>query len=149
MTILVICGIGFGGYIYWNVLKPWHEFQDEDQIVAEMFKRMESEPPPGVAKREWKEFLGLVYTAYGNVTFSPFYQHGSFDTLAGMRRFRRDLDRHLAATDTVDVDTLRWMFYRLSEFGPEGKAYIEKLTPGFENHARFIERAADGPQRER
>ena len=58
VTILVICGIGFGGYIYWNVLKPWHEFQDEDQIVAEMFKRMESEPPPGVAKREWKEFLG-------------------------------------------------------------------------------------------
>jgi hypothetical protein len=42
-----------------------------------------------------------------------------------MRRFRRDLDRHLAATDTVDVDTLRWMFYRLSEFGPKGKTYIE------------------------
>jgi hypothetical protein len=73
------------------------------------------------------------------VTFSPFYQRESFDTLDGMRRFRRDLDRHLAATDTVDVDTLRWFFYRLAEFGPLGKAYIAKLTPLFEDHASFIE----------
>ena len=140
VTILVTCGIGLGAHSYWFVLKPWHEFQDEDQGVAEIFKRMESEPPPGVVKREWKEFLGLVYTAYGNVTFSPFYQRDSFDTLDGMRRFRRDLDRHLAATDKVDVDTLLWIFYRLSQFGPKGKAYIEKLTPLFEDHAASIER---------
>jgi len=57
-----------------------------------------------------------------------------------MRRFRRDLDRHLAATDKVDVDTLLWIFYRLSQFGPKGKAYIEKLTPLFEDHAASIER---------
>jgi hypothetical protein len=138
-TILVTCGIGLGAHSYWYVLKPWHEFKDEDQVVAEIFERMESEPPPGVSTRDWEEFLGTVYTAYGNVTFSPFYQHGSFDTLDGMRRFRSDLDRHLAATDIVDVDTLRWIFYRLAEFGPKGKSYIEKRTPDFEHHASFIE----------
>tara|TARA_R110002072_G_C7977032_1_gene535645 strand:+ start:15352 stop:16398 length:1047 start_codon:yes stop_codon:yes gene_type:complete len=139
-AVLVVCGIGFGGYSYWYLLKPWHEFQNEDQGVAEIFKRIGSEPPPGVVEREWKEFLGMVYTAYGNVTFSPFYQRESFDTLAGMRRFRCDLDQHLAATDTVNVDTLRWIFYRLAKFGPKGKAYIEQRTTDFEHHADFIER---------
>ncbi|MFT5325418.1 MAG: hypothetical protein ACI8P0_003287 [Planctomycetaceae bacterium] len=57
VVILVTCGIALGSYSYWYVLKPWHEFQDEDQRVAEFFARLESERPPGVVKREWKEFL--------------------------------------------------------------------------------------------
>ncbi|MFT5325421.1 MAG: hypothetical protein ACI8P0_003290 [Planctomycetaceae bacterium] len=140
VAILVTCGIGLGVYIYFYVHKPWHEFRMERQAVAEIFARMESEPPAGVSTRDWDQFLITVHIAYGNVTGSPFYQRDSFDTLAGMRRFRRDFDRHLAATDTVDVDTLRWIFYRLAEFGPRGKAYIEKLTPLFEDHAASIER---------
>lgn len=139
VAILVTSGIGLSGYSYWFVLRPWHEFKDEQQHVAEVFKSMESKPPPGVSTRDWDQFLITVDIAYANVTFSPFYQRDSFDTLDGMRWFRRDLDRHLAATESADVETVRWMFYRLSEFGPEGKAYIEKLTPDFENRAASLQ----------
>jgi hypothetical protein len=72
----------------------------------------------------WNCAHGWVITAYGNICFSP--EHTA---TSEMYRFRADVEKKL--NSGIDLETLKWIWNRLSETGPRGKRYTERFEPSF------------------
>jgi hypothetical protein len=108
-----------------------------EEIAIELIFEQLKSPPPDVAQGAWKRLAGMVRAAYVKVASSSSF------TLNEEMRFHEDLADYLAATDGLNVPTLRWIWRRLGEFGPEARDYIKELTPKFEDLAQSVEESLE------
>jgi hypothetical protein len=140
--LLLVVGIGFAGYCYLQIAHPWQLFRQETQAAQRLLdsRVLCSPPPAGVSEHPWIDATGFLWTAYVNIFFSP---HST--DMDEMRRFRLDLQQYLDTVNSVDVETLRWIWLRLGKSGGRSEAYIKRHTCFFEDRVAAVERSMKYP----
>ena len=104
---------------------PGVRFNATRTFQREMFdfiSNLKPTNPLDVPPAAWDCALGETVMAFDNVGMRV----GQGDVAY---RLRDDLDRKLAGK--VDLETLEWIWDRLSESGPHGRRYVERARPRF------------------
>jgi hypothetical protein len=90
--------------------------------MLDSIANLEPTNPGSVPPAVWDCALGETVIAFDNVGMRV----GQGDVA---RRLRDDLERKLAGK--VDLETLDWIWDRLSESGPHGRRYVGRFRPRF------------------
>jgi hypothetical protein len=140
MAFVILMALLFGLWVKpairdHNRLRQLQAKQDEYRrivtgISATVFA-LRSAVPKGVEPSKWTEALDLT----GNAVINTCYCHRppTVDTLRGLQR---DMTAKLQGAVTVDV--LSWIWDRLAESSPDGRAVNEEFRPELERRIRAI-----------
>lgn len=122
-----------GGWFYVTQIRPLGLYREKNKEIAQRLFDLKDQVPAGVNPKQWENLTTLTDIGFGNVFFSP--KHASYTE---MLRFQADLEEKLRADKPIRVETLRWIWKRLSETGPHGKDYSERMIQLFEEGASQI-----------
>lgn len=88
-----------------------------DKICALQQRR-----PVDVAAKPWQSAIGWASIAHCNICATP--SHCSYEAMCN---YEKELDAKLQGH--VDLQTIAWIFEKLSDTGPHGRRYIIRFKP--------------------
>lgn len=127
--------IGIAMYLLIPVVRDFIEFRNYYRLqrsTRDLIDAWSEKQPDGVPPEAWEHATDWTKNAFDNIFFSP-----NHTSLSELEKFRADLETRLAKKG--DMDTVDWIWKRLSETGPNGKRYVERFG------ARYREAFADSP----
>ena len=91
---------------------------------ASIVESLRSRRPANVPAKTWDDATSWAVTAYHNICFSA--EHVSLESL---KDFIDDAEDELAGP--IDLDSVDWVWSRLSECSPLGEQYRDRFEPQY------------------
>jgi|GEM_PF-3895258 len=124
LLLFVICALAVAPFAI--RLCQLLEFRREQELANELISSLDSRRPSHTDQETWDDATRWAGIAFANVCFSDEHL-----TIEELRRFTIDTRQELQGE--VDLDTIDWVWKRLSETGPHGKQYTNRVKPAYRN----------------
>lgn len=127
--LLLIAGI----WLCLTQILPLNLYRQKNREIAQRLFDLKEQTPAGIDAQQWENLTTLTDIAFGNVFHSP-----ELASYPEMLQFQSDLEEKLRTDKPIGVETLRWIWKRLSQTGPHGKDYSDRMSLLFEESAAQI-----------